>query len=256
MMKILHSNRLLVCLMLTFFSQFLYAQNAIHEKTTENLTQIESPVYSTCDDGIENGDELGVDCGGLSCPPCPCDYNRNPLTIILNFDDYPTETTWRIVDDFTQLTAASGFYYTDDPPPSPNSTIIEYPCILSGCYTFVIRDFYGDGMCCAAGNGSYKVVDGDGNVLAEGGEFGEEETTQFCLSGVRGWATCDPIIDMGDASLFNNTIHAQDKVISGGSVVPQTNVSLKAGQIIHLESGFSVDASANVEINIEDCVPD
>ena len=28
----------------------------------------------TCDDGIQNGDETGVDCGGSSCPACPtCD---------------------------------------------------------------------------------------------------------------------------------------------------------------------------------------
>ena len=27
----------------------------------------------TCDDGIENGDELGVDCGGPLCGPCACD---------------------------------------------------------------------------------------------------------------------------------------------------------------------------------------
>jgi len=28
---------------------------------------------ATCDDGVENGDELGVDCGGPLCDPCACD---------------------------------------------------------------------------------------------------------------------------------------------------------------------------------------
>lgn len=27
---------------------------------------------ATCSDGIQNGDETGVDCGGSSCSPCPC----------------------------------------------------------------------------------------------------------------------------------------------------------------------------------------
>ena len=27
----------------------------------------------TCDDGVENGDELGIDCGGDVCDPCACD---------------------------------------------------------------------------------------------------------------------------------------------------------------------------------------
>ncbi|MDX1477418.1 MAG: M12 family metallo-peptidase [Saprospiraceae bacterium] len=32
------------------------------------------PPCPTCDDGIQNGDETGVDCGGSVCPPCPtCD---------------------------------------------------------------------------------------------------------------------------------------------------------------------------------------
>ncbi|MEZ5038491.1 MAG: T9SS type A sorting domain-containing protein [Saprospiraceae bacterium] len=29
------------------------------------------PVEPTCDDGIQNGDETGVDCGGPDCPACP-----------------------------------------------------------------------------------------------------------------------------------------------------------------------------------------
>ncbi len=27
-----------------------------------------------CNDGIQNGDEEGVDCGGTECPPCPCEH--------------------------------------------------------------------------------------------------------------------------------------------------------------------------------------
>lgn len=30
-----------------------------------------APPAPTCDDGIQNGDETGVDCGGSSCPTCP-----------------------------------------------------------------------------------------------------------------------------------------------------------------------------------------
>ncbi|MCB0598047.1 MAG: zinc metalloprotease, partial [Phaeodactylibacter sp.] len=29
----------------------------------------------TCDDGFQNGDETGVDCGGSACDPCPCYAN-------------------------------------------------------------------------------------------------------------------------------------------------------------------------------------
>lgn len=30
-----------------------------------------APAEPTCDDGIQNGDETGVDCGGSNCPACP-----------------------------------------------------------------------------------------------------------------------------------------------------------------------------------------
>ena len=30
------------------------------------------PCFASCSDGIQNGDETGVDCGGINCPPCPC----------------------------------------------------------------------------------------------------------------------------------------------------------------------------------------
>ena len=40
----------------------------------DDVIQVGAP-DPTCDDGIQNGDETGVDCGGASCPTCPetCD---------------------------------------------------------------------------------------------------------------------------------------------------------------------------------------
>ncbi|WP_299276881.1 T9SS type A sorting domain-containing protein [uncultured Psychroserpens sp.] len=40
----------------------------------DDIIQVGAP-DPTCDDGIQNGDETGVDCGGASCPTCPetCD---------------------------------------------------------------------------------------------------------------------------------------------------------------------------------------
>lgn len=32
------------------------------------------PACPTCSDGIQNGDETGIDCGGPTCPPCPAVY--------------------------------------------------------------------------------------------------------------------------------------------------------------------------------------
>ena len=47
----------------------------------------------------------------------------------------------------------------------------------------MIFDDYGDGLCCAYGNGSYSVSDATGTSLAAGGSFTNSETTNFCVSG-------------------------------------------------------------------------
>jgi len=202
----------------------------------------------TCDDGIQNGDEEGIDCGG-SCPnACTCDGSTINITIVL--DNFPGETSWTITDA-NGNTVDSGAYGNQ----TAGSTVTEDVCLADGCYDFTINDSYSDGICCSEGNGSYNVTDSDGNTLASGGEFMSTEMTNFCLEG-GGPQFCDPIIDLGTDVLSTSTIHAQNEVISAGTVPAQANVSLKAGQTIRLDGGFNTDANADLEIIIEDCVPD
>lgn len=132
----------------------------------------------TCTDGIQNGQETGVDCGGPDCPACPSNCSDNELTLSITLDNYPGETSWALVNSSGQTVASGGTYGG-----SPNgSTITEDICVPDGCYDFTINDSYGDGICCAYGNGSYTLSDG-ANVLASGGAFGSSETTNFCLGG-------------------------------------------------------------------------
>jgi hypothetical protein len=49
------------------------------------------------------------------------------------------------------------------------------------CYTFVIRDGFGDGICCDVGDGYYRGIL-DGITIFEGGIFESEETQTFCVS--------------------------------------------------------------------------
>ncbi len=57
---------------------------------TDNFT---STCIATCSDGIQNGDEEGVDCGGSSCEPCTaiaCDFTGEWE----NVDPFTRSTTW------------------------------------------------------------------------------------------------------------------------------------------------------------------
>jgi hypothetical protein len=154
-----------------------------------NSTACGTPVTPTCDDGIQNGDETGVDCGGSSCTPCPC--NDANLTLTITLDNYPEETSWTVIDG-GGATVASGGTYASQPD---GSTVTESIALGSGDYTFTISDAFGDGICCAYGNGSYTLSDGTGAVIASGASFGSSESTTFCTGGAT--PTCNDGIQNG-----------------------------------------------------------
>ena len=133
----------------------------------------------TCTDGIQNGQETGVDCGGPDCPPCDVTCSGTEATLTINLDNYPMETSWDIVDENGNVVFSGGTY----PKEANNTTVTFADCLEAGCYTLNVYDSYGDGLCCNYGNGSYQLMDVDGNVLANGAEFQSIESTQFCVSG-------------------------------------------------------------------------
>ena len=73
-------------------------------------------------------------------------------------------------------------------------------CAGDGCYTFTIFDGFGDGICCY---GSRILLTVDGALVAAGGEFGDSESTTFCVGSGFGCAqvlTCnyDPDATIGN----------------------------------------------------------
>ncbi|MEM7572891.1 MAG: T9SS type A sorting domain-containing protein [Bacteroidota bacterium] len=149
-----------------------------------------TPATPTCTDGIQNGNETGVDCGGPDCPACP-PQTCTDVVITINFDNYPEETTWTITNA-GGATVASGGPYGSQPD---GSTLTITECLDDGCYDFRINDSYGDGICCAYGNGSYNVSV-NGSSVASGGNFGSSETTNFCIGGGPA-PTCDDGVQNG-----------------------------------------------------------
>lgn len=155
-----------------------------------NSTACGTPVTPTCNDGIQNGDETGVDCGGSSCAPCPC--NDPNLTLTITLDNYPAETSWTVTDAGGATVASGGTYGGQ----ANGFTVTENISLGTGDYTFTISDSFGDGICCAYGNGSYSLTDGTGAVIASGGSFGSSESTSFCTGGPT--PTCNDGIQNGD----------------------------------------------------------
>ena len=148
------------------------------------------PDCPSCEDGIQNGDEQGVDCGGSNCAPCPCEGAS--VTLTLKFDNYPEETSWEIRSSTDVV--ASGSNYGSEPD---LSTITRNLCLPEGCYSFIIFDSFGDGICCSYGSGNYELKNNDTNeTLASGGNFDFSESTNFCV-GQSPDPTCDDGIQNG-----------------------------------------------------------
>merc|ERR1711933_344395 len=91
------------------------------------------------------------------------------FVITINTDDYGYETSYTLINDFTRVTRLAGGLY------SSSKSFDDVTCLDNGRYIFTISDSHGDGMCCDSGQGGYKLTLG-GEVVKEGGEFGESES--------------------------------------------------------------------------------
>ena len=96
-------------------------------------------------------------------------------------DNWGSETTWTL-KRFGQ-TVYSGGPYSDF---TSGQVITESFCLEEGCYQFRVNDSAGNGMCCSSGNGSWSILDAQGNVVDTGGEFLSVQQVQICAEATSG----------------------------------------------------------------------
>ncbi len=145
-------------------------------------------------------------------PPPTC--TTNTVTLNLQLDDFANETSWQLKNSNGSIVASGGPYNTN------GALIKENLCLPDGCYDFVIQDSFGDGMCCTYGNGSYKLTDASGKVLASGSSFTSSETKNFCLSGSTPPPACPAInFDSYTISGFATEDQGSHQVQDGGTTL-------------------------------------
>jgi len=131
--------------------------------------------------------------------------SANTAIVNITLDVLGGQTTWLIRDASSNILAEGGPYGNFQSGQIESESI----CLLDGCYEFVIMDAVGNGICCFNGDGSYEVVDQDGNVLASGAEFEDEEITEFCFSSggsapVASFIAAETNPCVGESVLFSN----------------------------------------------------
>lgn len=107
--------------------------------------------------------------------------NANPIfyTLHLNTDDFGGETSWIIRDAYGSVYIESPGYASVN----GGQQITESLCLYDSCFTFVLKDSYGDGFCCGFGNGSVYLVDNIGDTIYQNTTFNSDSATApFCIT--------------------------------------------------------------------------
>ncbi|NND35482.1 MAG: zinc metalloprotease [Saprospiraceae bacterium] len=101
----------------------------------------------------------------------------NQMLLVIQPDDYAGDISWMIRNE-AGTKVASGGGYKD----GRISLIKEEICLPNGCYRLIVKDSYGDGICCDYGEGWYELRSGTGDILAASdGYYGYRETQWFCM---------------------------------------------------------------------------
>ncbi|WP_223034610.1 M43 family zinc metalloprotease [Hanstruepera marina] len=109
--------------------------------------------------------------------PAPSMVSTTQVHLELTTDNYCEETTWEFRDVDGNVLYNGGPYAQN----AEDNTTFNYDFDVTPgeCYSFIIFDAYGDGICCGFGNGSYELTTDDDTVIFSGGEFGSDETTNM-----------------------------------------------------------------------------
>ena len=141
---------------------------------------------ASCDNGIRDIGELGVDCGGTDCPACTCDAAttfKSPFSLTITFDLWPEETSWDIRTSTGTIVHSANYFSSTDADDNTTITVNNLVIDPADGYIFNFYDAFGDGICCGQGPGVFTLTDADGRTVKTDGDFGSLSSQIFCIGG-------------------------------------------------------------------------
>ncbi|WP_438426046.1 T9SS type A sorting domain-containing protein [Aquimarina macrocephali] len=158
--------------------------------------------------------------------------STNDVKLRITFDNYPDETSWEIKNANNQTVHYGGSYGSQ----ANGSTLTITKTLDADCYTLVVKDTFGDGICCGYGNGSYELTNSvSGAVLASGGSFTSEDTINFCTGNttMHNFNT-DEKTDLESSNIIIHPIPAKDFILIRMNNAKDSNYSIinHIGQIV------------------------
>jgi hypothetical protein len=105
------------------------------------------------------------------------DCSLSELTLTLTTDNFANETSWTLTDLTDGVLIDSADRGTLS---SATTLVVENRVDASHCFEFTIFDSFGDGICCAFGEGDYSLtLEGETVASPTGGDFEASETVQI-----------------------------------------------------------------------------
>lgn len=107
-------------------------------------------------------------------------YDTSEVRITLATDFFPEDNSWQLLDSDGDVVASAGNFnpFTQE--------IVTVDVTMGECYTFILEDSMGDGICCISGVGFYMLETSEGILIAGGGEFTDEAVEVFRIGGTMG----------------------------------------------------------------------
>jgi hypothetical protein len=185
------------------------------------------------------------------------DSDYDIVTLIINADNYPGETSWEVIDEGTNETIAIGGVW------GAGETFSQDICLNYGsCFTLYVFDSYGDGICCGFGEGDFLVLDSSGaTLLSNDGDFGSEAQEVFCPDGTGCGITADislsHVTDNNGAITINTNSGVNPFLysIDGGLTFVENNnfTDLAPGEYTVMIQGATGFCSYEEIVSLETC---
>ena len=230
-------------------------QTLISITIDENLQEFDNDVLLTLLSVNEQTDE--VVSNNTASESADLESSYGIVTLAIKADNYPFETTWEVIDNRTNQILASGGVN------GAGEVFTEDICLdLSSCFSLNVYDSFGDGICCAYGEGSFQVLDADGNqILFNDGQFSSKVTEFFCPDGTGCAVNASVDVthvsnDFGAISIYANAGYGPyEYSIDGGSTFQNSNsfINLVPGDYEVVINGFAGVCSYEETVTIENC---
>ncbi len=192
--------------------------------------------------GIENTELNNASFSIEVTSSTPVAYGPGNLLIEIVTDNYGSEIEWELINQTSGVSLASGGPYQDGTTGTSHDQLIELND-ENACYSFIITDSYGDGICCNEGQGSYTVTLDDA-IIKQGGQYGSIEG--FYFQAVPYATSISNVVEQ-DVKVFPNPAIDVIYVTSSG-LISGYEIQDLSGKVIQKER---VNKLSNIQINTQ-----